>query len=142
MPGYFDIYVLAPDRSATTASRFLLEFAPRRQQSAAEYEFPQFSDRPTTVLLTAQEAIRYCIEHPSEPQSLYFRNLADRPAHVMLFFTADQGLIFGLSVEQAEAEDRFRRLCDWAGTQIGYVTFEEPPPATANEFRQMVVARS
>jgi len=142
MSGYYDVYVLALERSAATALRFLEEFAPRREQSAVDYHFPQHSDRPGTVLTAARDAIRYCLDHPSESQSFYFCNLGDGPAHVMLFFTEDRRLILGLSVDAGEAEDSFKRLREYAGSQIGYVTFEEPPPATASEFRQLALTRS
>ena len=142
MSGYYDVYVLAPHRSADTVARFLDAFAPRREQSAAEYCFPQYSDRPQIILTDAQGAIGYYLDHPSEAQSMYFRNAGDGAAHVMLFFTEDRELILGLSVGEAEADDALRRLGEHAGSQVGYVTFEEPPPATACEFRRLARDRT
>ena len=139
MAGYYDIYVLARERSAGIASRFLEEFAPRREQSAVEYEFPQYSDQPNLILTMAEDAIRHCVEHPSASQSFYFRNLGDGPAHVMLFFTEDGGLILGLSVEQ-DPDGALFRLRIHARSEHGFVTFEEPPPATADEFRRLASA--
>jgi hypothetical protein len=107
-----------------------------------DFRFPQYSNQPMTILAVAQDAIRYCLDHPSEAQSVYFRNLGNGPAHAMLFFTEDRGLILGLSVEEGEADDIFRRLRDHSGSELGYVTFEEPPPATVGKFRQQALTRN
>ena len=124
MAGYYDAYVLARDRSSEVCDRFLVEFAPYREQSAIDYCFPQHSDRPTLVLTAPEDAIRHCATNPSESQSFYFRNLADGPAHVMLFFTSDGGLILGLSVEEDEMDDSYARLREHAQSEFGYVTCE------------------
>jgi hypothetical protein len=89
----------------------------------------------------AEDAIAYCVEYSSESQSLYFRNLGDGPAHVMMFFTEDGGLIFGLSVE-GQSDAAFARLREHAQSEIGYVTFEEAPPPTAGEFKRLAMNRS
>jgi hypothetical protein len=57
MPGYHDVYVLAKDRTAAVASRFLECFVPNREQSADNYLFPQYSDQPVVVIESASEAI-------------------------------------------------------------------------------------
>jgi hypothetical protein len=142
MPDYYDVYVLAPERSASIALQFLDEFAPHRVETAVDYQFPQHSDQPEVVLTTAHDAITYCAHHPRESQSLYFRNLSGGHAHAMLFFTEDGGLILGLSVEQADPADTLLRLREHAHSPIGYLTFEEPPPVTASEFRRLAQARS
>jgi hypothetical protein len=136
MPGYYDVYVMARERAAGVAVRFLDTFLPEREQSAEDYEFPQYSEQPTTVIEAASEAIQYCEAHPNEAQSFYFRNLGEGPTQGMLFFTADQGLILGLSVEDQE-DDWLFRLKEHAGSEIGYFTFETPPAATAAEFREI-----
>ena len=139
MPPYFDVYVLSPDRSAKDAERFLDAFVPQREPSTSEYEFPQYAEQPQLVIRSAREAIHHCEAYPDKAHSLYFRNLGAGPAHAMLFFTSDGALIFGLSVVE-RADEWFARLKELTGSKIGYVTFEEPPVATASEFRALAMS--
>jgi hypothetical protein len=139
VPPYCDVYVLSPERSATAAERFLDTFAPKREQSAEEYVFPQFAEQPLRALKSAREAIQYCEIHSGEAQSLYFRNLGAGPAHAMLFFTSDGGLILGVSVVDQENE-WITRLKEYVGTEFGYIAFESPPAATAAEFRELAAS--
>ncbi len=136
MPGYHDVYVLARERSAAVATRFLAEFAPNGQASANEYQFPEYSDRPTVVFSTAAEAIRYCESHPRAEQRFYFCNPKGIPAHAMLFFTGDGGLILGLSVVRGRKK-ALSQLKEHADSDIGYMTFESPPVETVAEFRRV-----
>lgn len=137
MPGgYHDIYVLAPERSAKAAYRFLAAFAPYGVESAEDYCFPEFADEHDVVFPNAVEAIAYCDVHPSAAHRFYFSNPTGNPAHAMLFFTSDDGLILGLSVVGGE-EDALMQLKKHAGSDIGYITFESPPCETAAEFRRV-----
>jgi hypothetical protein len=133
------VYVLSSDRSAKSAERFLDTFAPHREQSADDFVFPQYAKQPNLVVKSAREAILYCEAHPSEEQSLYFRNLGDGPAHAMLFFTPDDALILGLSVVERE-DEWFVRLKEYAGSRVGYITFETAPVRTASEFRELAAS--
>src|SRR5436309_12543617 len=63
MPPYSDVHVLALERSAVVAERFLDTFSADREQSAADYVFPQYAEQPSVVLMSAAEAIRYCESH-------------------------------------------------------------------------------
>jgi hypothetical protein len=133
------VYVLSPVRSAKAAERFLETFAPQREQSADDYEFPEYAEQPQLVVKSAREAIQHCEWHPSEAHSIYFRNLGDGPAHVMLFFTSDGALIFGLSVVERE-DEWFSRLKEFATSNVGYITFEAAPAATAGAFRELAAS--
>ena len=140
MPGgYHDVYVLARERSARVANQFLAAFAPNCLESADEFGFPEFAEVPTVVFTTSAEAIRYCEAHPGAAHRFYFRNPKGSPAHAMLFFTSDGGLILGLSVVKGEKQ-AYSRLVGHAGSDIGYITFESPPHDTAAEFRQAAEA--
>ena len=57
----------------------------------------------------------------------------------MLFFTSDGALILGLSVVERE-DEWFSRLKEFAGSEVGCITFETAPPATAGEFRQLAAS--
>jgi len=128
------VYVLARERSVAEANRFLAAFAPRGRAAADEYESPEYSDQPTVVFSTATEAIQYCGAHPDAGHRFYFDG-GDGPAHAMPFFTSDGGLILGLSI-LADAEQLFAQLKAHAGSEIGYITVEDPPCEPASEFRR------
>lgn len=121
------------------AERFLDTFVPQREQAAVEYEFPQYADKPQVVVKSAREAIEVCDAHSDAAHRFCFRNLGEGPAHAMLFFTEDGGLILGLSVVE-RVDEWFDRLKRHAGSEVGYVTFEAAPPATAAEFAKLAAS--
>jgi hypothetical protein len=132
--GYYDVYALAPARTAEAVERFLVRFAPSREPAAAEYEVPRYADSPAAVFRSARELIAHCVRHSAEPHAVYWRRLGNGdPANAMAFFTADGGLILGLSVA-ADPERWLAELLAATGGAAGRVGFEEPPPDTAGEF--------
>ena len=57
--------------------------------------------------------------------------------HAMLFFTADGGLITGLTVATEEpdlAGTTLRQRAQSVDARYGFATWEQPPPHTAFEF--------
>lgn len=141
MSGYYDIYTLAPERTAAVIHKFLGQFVPLRVQSEVEYSLPQFSDIPVTVLETADELIQHCVAHSTESHAIYWRNLKEiDPAHAVAFFTADGALIMGLSVA-AEPAAWLRKLQEAVGGTNSCVMFEEPPPETVEDLRKVAETR-
>ena len=137
MPPFADVYVLAKSRTEAAVVEFLGHFAPQREQSADEYWIPQHADPPQHIFQTATEVVAYCCNHPTETQPIYWRRVGDgEPAHLMVFFTSDAQLIFGLSVSENVADQYLAELRGHAHSDIGYIAFESPPPETAVEFRQ------
>jgi hypothetical protein len=132
--GFYDIYVLSADRTRGAIDRFLDHFAPQREESATEYEVPQYASAPTSVFQHAHEIIDYCVVHPHAAHAIYWRSLAaGDPAHVMVFFTLDAGMILGMSVSR-DPQRWLDTLLAFAESDSGYVGFEEPPPTTIAEF--------
>lgn|SRR5262249_14405856 len=109
------------------------------EESAIEYEFPRFADRPDAVYNSPWELIERLLAEPSQPHSLYWMN--PRGGHVlhgMLFFTADAGLIAGLTVSTEDldvAEKTLRELAQSVDARYGYALGDSPPPDTASEFK-------
>jgi hypothetical protein len=135
MPEYADIYVLAKSRTGVAVSEFLDYFAPTREETADEYRIPQYSDSPHTIFRSSSEIISYCCSHISEPYSVYWKNAGNSgPTFAMVFFTSDGFLILGLSVDEGMDKRYFFELQKQTKSNIGYVTFECPPPGTAVEF--------
>jgi hypothetical protein len=142
VPGYYDVYVLAPARTAEAVERFLRWFAPKRTPWTSEFSVPQFADEPATVFRTADELIAYCVAHPTEPHGIYWRCPKERdPAYAMVFFTPDAGLIFGLSVLN-DAERWRAELMDETGSESAWVGFEDPPPDTVAEFAALAASQT
>ena len=123
----------------TPNDRPRLSPSPSFEPSAAEYEFPQYSDRPDAVYCSPWELIDRLVAAPDQPHSLYWRNRRSaHELHAMLFFTTDGGLIAGLTVATADpnrAGATLRRLAQSVDAHYGYATWEQPPPDTTSEFK-------
>ena len=137
MPEFADIYGLSVTRTSNEIYRFLEHFLPSAVESADEYEIPQYSDCPHTVLQTADELIAHCCENSNEVHALYWRSDSIQ-RHAEVFFLEDQNLIFGISTpsEDPSAVDAVARdLCSFLNSSDVFVTYEDVPPENTNEFR-------
>ncbi len=147
--GYFaDCYVLSSKRTKTFILDFLDKFIPNRQESADEYEIPQYGEKSEMIFSSAIELIDFLIEKPQEPHTIYWRNLDKSDLrHVMCFFTNDGNIIMGISTEtkypDTEIEDKiFKQMQDYLSSNEGYITYEEPAPNNVDEFRKIIKART
>lgn len=146
--GYFaDCYVLTNNRTKETVNNFLETFVPQRKESADIYELPQYQEKTEIIFEKDSELIDYLVQNKSIPYSIYWRNTEKSDLrHIMCFFTNDGELILGLSTEtkfpNSEIEDiYFKELQEFAESEIGLITYEEPAPNNANEFIEMIKAR-
>jgi hypothetical protein len=134
-----DLYALAGDRSHEVVAHFRERWLGGFEASEDDYVFPQFTDEPEAVYTSPWELIDRLLAEPTQPHSLYWRN--PRPGHVlhaMLFFTSDNGLIAGLTVDTDDpniAGATLRQLADSVDARYGYAKWEQPPPDTASEFK-------
>ncbi|WP_144407573.1 hypothetical protein [Gynuella sunshinyii] len=88
-----------------TIENFLNEFLALREESADEYEFPQYADNPEVIYKKADDVISKCISECNTEYSLYWRALGNRkPEHAMVFFLQDGNVIYGLSTDDAYPE--------------------------------------
>ncbi|MDB5349489.1 MAG: hypothetical protein JWN86_736 [Planctomycetota bacterium] len=140
MPAFADVYALAPDRSASLIRRFLDQFAPLREETAEGYEMPRFAESPDRLFGRAEELVDHLAAHPSEPYSVYWRNLGGGPPFVMAFFTTDGAVILGLSCVEHESAEWLSRLRVFAGPGPHCTLFEQAPPDSAAEFRLLAEA--
>ena len=148
-----DIYVLAPERSSQMIERFQKEWLGEMEESAADYWFPQFAQQATQVFESADELIEQLLLNPTEPYAIYWTPSpkAEPDAEVkagMMFFTEDDGLIVGLSVQSDSCYVNevagsmppdntttfLERLARTADGKFGYVAVEQPPADTKDEF--------
>jgi hypothetical protein len=139
IPMLYDLYALCDERSLLLANRFLDEWAPRREWSAAEIAVPIGSDR---LFSPADAALAALVAEPASTQTMYWRTRRDdHIEHVMLGFSCDGRMIAGLSAWFDEPlrwpqprdptvrglTDLLAHLARSVEGRFGYVTFEEPP---------------
>ncbi len=133
MPSYSDIYVISERRDLKTIDGFLNQFLPDRDETADEYEFPQYSDNPEIIFGSVEEALRKSINDCKLDYRIYWRALnAAKPEHAMVFFLSDGYVIYGLSTDDAYPEyalDLLSKMKSFLGSGLGYVGHEASPDA-------------
>jgi hypothetical protein len=143
MPEYSDIYVISEKRDSETVTKFLNHFLPEREESADEYEIPQYSDSPELILTKANELVEYCCNNKSTEHAIYWRGLNQRkPEHGMIFYLQDGNVIYGLSTDASDskfANELLLNLKEHVGTNLGYIGHEASPDVDdLNEFKQQI----
>jgi hypothetical protein len=142
MPGpLFDCYVLAPERTADWAERFLDEFLPERTPSFEESDPSEVLGLPKGITIT--ELFRFLEEHPQTDYRMYWQHTACiEPYHAHLAFNPDGSLVLGLSPYTDDHLDKarhyLRRMEAFAGTGPGLLFCEEPAPGTREDFRNAI----
>ena len=131
MPEYSDVYVITEKRDRTTVESFLQHFLPEREESAEEYEIPQYSENPKIIFEKDHELIKYCELNKDVEHSIYWRATGGRkPEHGMLFFLKDGNAIYGLSTDAENtqyAKALLEELKAYFGSQHGYIGHEASP---------------
>ncbi len=133
MPLYSDIYVISEKRDRKSVEDLLNEFLPQLDETADEYEFPQYSDSAEIVFSSVDDALEKCISEQDIDYRIYWRALNDEKLeHAMLFFLADGYVIYGLSTNDAYpkyASELLLRLQTFLESNLGYIGHEAPPDA-------------
>ena len=147
MPEYSDIYVISEKRDSRTIDAFLDRFLAKREESADEYEYPQYADNPETVFRNVSEIIAKCIENKTAEYGIYWRATENaEPEHAMVFFLSDGHVIYGLSTDashQSYAKQLLSELKDLLGSQLGYIGHEASPDVTnLHEFKLQIEAHN
>jgi hypothetical protein len=145
MPSYSDIYVISNSRESGNIERFLNRFLPEREESADEYEFPQYSDHPENVYQTANELLERCYSETGIEYVLYWRAVgARKPEHAMVFFLKDDNLVYGLSTDDAYPEyatELLKEMKSFLNSNLGYIGYEASPDvANLEEFKRQINA--
>ncbi|KAF0805880.1 hypothetical protein A6D6_01936 [Alcanivorax xiamenensis] len=133
MPEYSDIYVISDKRDEKTVEDFLNCFLPDREESADEYEIPQFSESPDVVYSKALELVKYCSANQRAEYAAYWRAVNQgKPEHAMVFYLKDGHVIYGLSTDagdEAFANGLLAELKAFLGAEFGYIGHEASPDA-------------
>jgi len=143
MPECSDIYVISEKRDLKTVEGFLDKFAPKREESAVEYEVPQYSENLKLMFKSAVELIRYCIKNSSTEHTIYWRALDDnKPEHAMVFYLEDAYVIYGLStdaMDQKYVKSLLEHMKSYLGSSLAYIAHEASPTAgTLKEFEAQI----
>lgn len=143
MPEYLDIYVISDIRDENKVEAFLDFFFPEREESADEYEVPQFSESPDVVYSKAEDLVKYCSANENTEHAIYWRALNQRkPEHGMVFYLKDGHVIYGLSTDASDsffAKELLVKLKANLGSNLGYIGHEASPYAeNLNEFKQAI----
>lgn len=150
MGQYADIYIAVKTRSKQVAIDFLNHFLPDRGESAVEYEFPQYSDKSEYMFEYVDDLMIYLESNNTAEYNLYWHSTDDSNPnkHGMLFYTRDNALIFGISrdvvggtLNTDNEEECLKLMKDYFQTDIGYITYEETPTETYEEFIEKVKNR-
>ncbi|MBP7477781.1 MAG: hypothetical protein KA797_04600 [Chitinophagales bacterium] len=148
MGQFADIYVAVKTRSKQKGNDFLNHFLPQRAESSDEYEFPQYSSKTEIKFDSVDDLMNYLETAKNAEYNLYWRSTDDSNPnkHGMLFYTKDDAMIFGISRDadiggnsNTENEDECLTLMkEYFETDMGYITYEDTPTDTYNEFIEKV----
>ena len=142
---YSDIYVISDKRDRKTIEKFLNDFLPNREESADEYEVPQYSDNPEVIFGKAAELIDYCEKNTNIEHAIYWRATENsEPEHGMVFYLKDGFVVYGLSTDasnQEYAAALLNELKEYFSTTHGYIGHEASPDVESySEFLRQEVA--
>ncbi|MEA5257880.1 hypothetical protein VB264_08785 [Arcicella aquatica] len=108
MPPYYDIYGLSKQRDKVTVEKFLDYFSyrdkieNREEQEIFVYKNEQYDVEETwTSIRTLTEVIDYGLIHRNYGFAFYIGDyLKKEVSHIILKFTFDEKIIFGISIEE------------------------------------------
>jgi hypothetical protein len=146
MPGpLYDCYVLATNRSAEIAVRFLDRFMPERCPAFDADDPPEVLGLPRGS--TVGEVLQFLEANPTRAYSMYWGSeRAGPPYNAVLSFTADGCLILGLAAayddEVKLAHQTLAELKEFAASRWGYAGVEENPAGSREEFVNRTQSRA
>jgi hypothetical protein len=148
MPPCLDIYLLSLNRELAIVRRFVSEFAhPTANEDrtgeelmllpeGAEHEPNSVEEYEWEPISSLQQAILRGVGQPYRAFRLYLKAGPPEIYQVMLAFRADGGIVFGLSIDDADespsnlerARALLARMADEYEGMAGFVAWEVPPP--------------
>lgn len=143
MAQYVDCYYLIDSRKYEIGINFLDNFLSIRKESSVDYPVPIYDDNPKHIFSCYKELMRFLDENPEEEYSIYWRSLEDENIikHGMIFYTNDNRMILGVSVEGREINEgivieTYYKVKKFLESKVSCITVEEMPPMNSFEFRE------
>ena len=133
MPPFNDIYVVTSDRSENCIHKFLSRYADlTTENERTDFSIIVAGKEEAVETGTLADTIAYGLSDKLRSFALYFNSAVRELKSVMLFFTSDEKLVLGLSVEydsdsDEEAERVLAMLKTEFKTTLGAIAFENPP---------------
>lgn len=113
-------------------------FAENRTNTAEDFPFPEYVDEPDIIYTADTEVMTVLEKQPSESYSLYWDTTNESDIkNAMLFYTEDGELIAGFAVKDSDHEKWISKLAKVVNGAYGYVSFENVPPDTKDEFIEL-----
>ncbi len=155
MPPYYDIYGLSRQRDKTTVEAFLNYFAnrnkieDREEQEIAVYKNEKYKTEETWApIKTLTEVIDFGLKNKNFGFAFYIGdNLKAGVNHIILKFTFDGKIIFGISVEEKRIADNGKlidnydkareiekKIAELTNSIKTSIQFEYPPSDDEEEF--------
>jgi hypothetical protein len=132
---YYDVYVLCEDRSPVSFNKFRSSFLRDAEEATYEYEFPRFAENKEFITRDLSVILEKLYLEKKEDYAIYWRvSLYGSITAAMMFFTDDGYVIYGLTVAEDNAENMLEILKKLFSSEIGGITFEQPPPLNSREF--------
>lgn len=116
MPNYYDVYVLSESRDKRTVEKFLNQFCFRdkieniEEQEIAVRKNEKYNVEETWIKIkTISEVINFGLKESNHGFVFYISdNLKEDISHIILKFTFDGKIIFGVSVEESRIDENGR----------------------------------
>ncbi len=135
-----DCHVLVNSRSAETIRAFLNEFLSQRECATLGWIIAEETEAEWEIV-DANELIEFCIKNPHEAHAIYWHSLnEDERRHAWIFFTDDGATIYGLMCfdeDNKQEDELLERMKQFLGSEIGYVSYVEPPPSSASQYTSL-----
>lgn len=156
MPPYYDIYALSKERNQQTIENFLAHFSYREKIEAREnqeiggYSIVEPGKEISIPISTLTEVIDFGVAKPDHCFAFYISDhLKEGISNIILKFTADAKIIFGISVDEKTKDHNGHLInnynyCIMIEKHIVLLThatktsiqFEYPPADNEEEFDQ------
>ena len=145
---YADIYVGLRTRSKEKAIAFLDHFLPERGVSGVGCPFPVREDQSELIDTDVNDLMMRLEREKNVNYSLYWHSIDKQNPNRngMLFYTNDGAIIFGISrdvlgnTSTSHEDECLDAMKEYLKTDIGYITYESPPPDSYTEFKKIVAS--
>jgi hypothetical protein len=157
MPPDLDIYVLSESRDRDTLERFVSTFVDiEASEMRCDEELMMIPFETSKNLsepdqwdwepaITLSHILSRGLDHPRRAFGVYLKPKDKALGGVTLAFTADNQVVFGLSIDDANerpenidlAKRLLHSLAESFNGHLGTIAYEEPPPLWEREFENM-----
>ncbi|MCP3921958.1 MAG: hypothetical protein GY714_05155 [Desulfobacterales bacterium] len=139
MPYYAECYILVENRDQSLIRKLLeLYLGEDIVETSEIYEIPMYSDEPKFEFKSSNELMDYMEINTCEEQNINWFD-RNKSIHAGVHYTNDNAMILHVSCESETDEDIIlEQLKKQFNTSFGYIAYEQPPPYSSYEFKEIV----